>query len=145
MSLLSTLKLNKGAKHADKRRGRGDGSGQGGTAGKGHKGQKARTGGRVRRGFEGGQMPLHRRMPKVGFNNIFREEFNVVNLEQISKLQGTIDMEALKKARLVRRVGPVKLLAKGKIQKALTVKVHAVSETAKKAVENAGGKVEVIK
>lgn len=144
MSLLSQLRPAKGSTKYNKRRGRGDASGLGGTAGKGHKGQKARSGGRVTRGFEGGQMPIHRRFPKFGFNNKFRIEFSVVNLENLSKLTGEVTPETLLKAGFIKKT-PVKVLGYGKISKALTVKAHGFSETAKSAIEAAGGKVEVLK
>ncbi len=144
MSLLSTLAPKEGSKHYQKRLGRGRGSGLGQTSGKGHKGQLARTGGRVRRGFEGGQSPLSRRLPKFGFSNVdFETRYSVVNLSQLNKLSGEVTPETLKKAGLVHHF-PVKILAKGKIEKALTIKAHKFSETAKKAIEQAGGKTEVI-
>ncbi|MGE3973420.1 MAG: 50S ribosomal protein L15 [Bdellovibrionales bacterium] len=144
MSLLSELRPAKGAeKKATKRRGRGDASGQGGTAGKGHKGQLARSGGRVRRGFEGGQMPLHRRLPKFGFTNKFRVEYSVVNLQDLERLDGDITPELLLENNLASRF-PVKILGRGKLTKKLNVKAHKFSETAKKAIEEAGGKTEVI-
>lgn len=144
MSLLSTLAPAKGAKHYQKRLGRGRGSGLGQTSGKGHKGQLARTGGKVRRGFEGGQSPLSRRMPKFGFNNTdFETKYSVVNLSDLAKFSGEVTPESLKKAGLVHTF-PVKILAKGKLDKALVVKAHKFSETAKAAIEKAGGKTEVI-
>jgi len=144
MSLLSTLAPKEGSKHYQKRLGRGRGSGLGQTSGKGHKGQLARTGGRVRRGFEGGQSPLSRRLPKFGFSNVdFETRYSVVNLSQLNKFSGEVTPETLKKAGLVHHF-PVKILAKGKIEKALTIKAHKFSETAKKAIEQAGGKTEVI-
>lgn len=144
MSILSQLAPKVGSKHARKRVGRGRGSGLGQTAGKGHKGQLARSGGRVRRGFEGGQSPLSRRVPKFGFNNAdFRRSFDVVNLAQLNKFSGSVGFDELKLAGLVRH-GPVKILARGEISVALTLRVHAVSEAAKAAIEKAGGKVEVI-
>ncbi len=145
MAILSNLKPNKGARHSDRRRGRGDGSGLGGTAGKGHKGQKARTGGRVRRGFEGGQMPLHRRMPKVGFNNIFRVEFDIVNLAQLENLSGEVTVESLKKSGFVSGNRPVKVLGGGKLTKKLNVTVNGFTNSAKAKIEANGGKAEVIK
>ncbi len=148
MSLLSELRPAKGNnKKATKRRGRGDGSGLGGTAGKGHKGQLARSGGVSRRGFEGGQMPLHRRIPKHGFNNVFRTEYSIVNLSTLDKLKSTeVTPENLREARMIHRLDlrPLKILGNGKLTKALTVKAHKFSEGAKKAIEAAGGKVEVI-
>jgi large subunit ribosomal protein L15 len=146
MSLLEKLIPKKGSKHQQKRLGRGDASGQGSTAGKGHKGQLARTGGKVRRGFEGGQTPLHRRLPKFGFSNVdFATTYEIVNLSQLEKLSGEINPETLRAKRVIRRPGPVKVLAKGELKKALTVKAHGFSEAAKKAIEAAGGKVEILK
>jgi large subunit ribosomal protein L15 len=149
MSLLSELRPAKGAeKKSRKRRGRGDGSGLGGTAGKGHKGQLARSGGRSRRGFEGGQMPLHRRLPKHGFNNkAFRTEYSIVNVSTLEKIKATeVTPEKLRQARMIDRLDlrPLKILGQGKLTKALTVKAHKFSEGAKKAIEAAGGKIEVI-
>lgn len=144
MSLLSNLRPNKGATGYKKRVGRGNGSGLGGTAGKGHKGQKARTGGRVRWGFEGGQTPLMRRLPKFGFSNVaFATEYDVFNLAQLNKFDGEVSPETLESAGLL-RAGRVKILAKGELSKALTVKAHKFSAKAKEAIEKAGGKVEVI-
>ncbi len=146
MSLLGQLKPAKGSTHKQKVLGRGRGSGLGGTSGKGHKGQKARSGGRVRWGFEGGQMPLARRVPKVGFTNaVFRERFAVVNLRDLEKRQlAEVNPESLAAVGLVRKNQKVKILAHGELTKALTVKVHKVSEKAKEAIEKAGGTVEVL-
>ena len=145
MSILSSLPLIKGSRFKPKRKGRGDATGQGGTAGKGHKGQKARTGGRVRRGFEGGQMPLHRRMPKFGFNNIFRVEYSVVNLEELNAFNGTVLPETLYEAKVVKGSDPIKILGNGKLTKSLTIKAHAFSESAQAAITAAGGTWEVLK
>ncbi len=145
MSLLKTLAPKEGSKHYPKRIGRGIGSGMGGTATKGHKGQLARTGGTVRRGFEGGQTPMHRRLPKFGFSNVaFATEYDVVNLSQLAKLSGEVTPETLHQVGLVGK-GLVKVLGNGELKKALTVKAHKFSDSAKKAIEAAGGKVEVIK
>lgn len=145
MSLLSTLSPKAGSKHAPKRVGRGIGSGLGGTSGKGHKGQLARTGGRVRRGFEGGQTPMHRRLPKFGFSNVaFATEFDIVNISQLADFSGEVTPEVLQQTGLVGK-GLVKILGNGEIKKALTVKAHKFSASAQKAIEAAGGKVEVIK
>ncbi len=149
MSLLSELAPAKGSKHYPKRIGRGIGSGMGGTATKGHKGQLARTGGKVRRGFEGGQTPLIRRLPKFGFSNVaFANRFDIVNLDQLEKLQLSmgkeLNPEVLKSAGLVGG-DKVKILGKGKLTKKLTIKAHKFSESAKKAIEAAGGTIEVIK
>jgi len=143
MRLLSQLAPAPGAKHSIKRLGRGRGSGLGQTAGKGHKGQLARSGGRVRRGFEGGQTPLSRRMPKFGFTNYFRTEYSVVNIDQLNKLDGSVGPEELLKAGLIHRT-PVKILGEGELKKSLTVKAHKFSAKAKELIEKAGGKTEVI-
>lgn len=146
MSLLSKLQPKKGSTHYQKRIGRGIGSGMGGTSTKGHKGQLARTGGTVRRGFEGGQTPLSRRLPKFGFTNAaFANVFQIVNLSDLSKIEGNVDPASLYKAGLVTKKAQVKILAKGELKKAVTVKAHAFSEKAKEAIEKAGGKIEVIK
>lgn len=145
MSLLSQLSPAKGSKHARKRVGRGIGSGLGGFSGKGGKGQTQRSGGSIRRGFEGGQTPLHRRLPKFGFTNVaFATETEIVNLGRLEKLTGEVNPETLKKAGLIHGAR-VKILGNGEIKKALTVKAHAFSESAKKAIEAAGGKVEILK
>ncbi len=145
MSLLSSLAPNPGAKHYPKRLGRGRGSGLGQTSGKGHKGQLARSGGKVRRGFEGGQSPLSRRVPKFGFSNVkFETKYSVVNLSDLEKLSGVVTPESLKELGLVNKF-PVKVLGNGKLSKALTIKAHKFSNTAKTSIEAAGGKTEVIK
>lgn len=145
MSLLSSLAPQDGAKHYRKRVGRGRGSGLGQTSGKGHKGQLARSGGKVRRGFEGGQSPLVRRVPKFGFSNVkFQTKYSVVNLAQLAQLTGVVTPETLKENGLVHKF-PVKILGNGKLTSALTVKAHGFSEKAKAAIEAAGGKVEVLK
>lgn len=137
-----------GSKKAVKRIGRGAGSGQGKTAGKGHKGAKARSGYSRQAGFEGGQMPLQRRVPKRGFNNIFRTEYAVVNLsalEERFESGAVVDAESLKACGLIKKeLDGVKVLGKGEITKALTVKVAAISESAKAKIEAAGGKAEVL-
>ena len=137
-----------GAKRASKRLGRGIGSGTGKTSGKGHKGHKSRSGGGVRPGFEGGQMPLARRVPKRGFNNArFTKEYQVVNLESIAKKfdGGEVSAAELHKARLIRSAClPVKLLGVGEVSKIYSVKVNAISKSARQKIEAAGGKVEVI-
>lgn len=145
MSLLSELKPKRGSTHKKKRVGRGDGSGWGGTAGKGHKGQKARSGAPIKRGFEGGQMPMARRLPKFGFTNTnFKTTYNIVNISQLNNLDGEVTPQMLKDMGLV-GTGLVKILADGELSKALTVKAHKFSESAKKAIEGAGGTAEVIK
>ncbi|GHT00093.1 50S ribosomal protein L15 [Synergistales bacterium] len=144
---LQDLRSVKGSKHAAKRLGQGIGSGTGKTSGKGHKGHKSRTGGGVRPGFEGGQMPLARRVPKRGFNNArFAVEYQVVNLDRLDKVEsGEISLETLYGAGIVKsRALPVKILADGDVTRPLTFKVGAISEKAKRKIEAAGGKVEVI-
>ena len=137
-----------GSKKSAKRIGRGHGSGWGKTAGKGHKGQKARSGGGVRPGFEGGQMPLQRRVPKRGFNNIFAKNVVAINLSVLNRKfedGATVDAEALVNAGVLKNgFDAVKVLGNGKIDKKLTVKVSAFSESAKAAIEAAGGKTEVV-
>ncbi|MGH1467999.1 MAG: 50S ribosomal protein L15 [Bdellovibrionales bacterium] len=145
MSLLSSLRPKKGSTHSRRRVGRGDGSGWGGTAAKGHKGQKARAGGGIRLGFEGGQMPLVRRLPKFGFTNAkFKKTYDLVSLEQLNKFDGDVTLEVLREAGLVHPKGKVKVLVKGELTKAVNVTVHKISASAKKAIEDKGGKVEVI-
>jgi len=145
MSSLGNLKKFRGSTHNSKALGRGRGSGKGGTSTKGGKGQKARKGAPIRRGFEGGQTPLIRRMPKVGFSNQpFANRFEVVNVNQLSKLSGTVGPEEMAKAGLVSKAARVKILGRGEAPKGLTVKAHKFSESAKSALEKAGGKVEVI-
>lgn len=145
---LNELKAADGSRHDRKRVGRGTSSGFGKTAGRGQKGQLARQGGKTRMGFEGGQMPLFRRMPKRGFNNINRKEYAIINLRDLSEKfadGATVDLQALKDAGLVKKeLAGVKLLGDGELKAKLTVKVNKVSAAAKKAVEAAGGSVEVI-
>ncbi|MBO4339617.1 MAG: 50S ribosomal protein L15 [Firmicutes bacterium] len=145
---LHELSPSQGSKKAVKRIGRGPASGQGKTAGKGHKGQKARAGRGMRPGFEGGQMPLQRRLPKRGFNNIFAKEIAIVNVAALDKKfedGATVDIEALKATGLIKKeLDGVKVLGNGEITKKLTVKVNAFSESAKAKIEAAGGKAEVI-
>lgn len=129
-----------------KRLGRGTGSGTGKTAGKGHKGQKARAGGKIRRGFEGGQTPLMRRIPKRGFNNRFTIEYASVNVSELERFEdGTvITMKLLKKERIVRKeLDGLKILGNGDLTKKLTVEAKKFSETAKQKIEKVGGKIEV--
>ncbi|ABC81698.1 50S ribosomal protein L15 [Anaeromyxobacter dehalogenans] len=142
---LNQLKAPRGANRAKKRVGRGQGSGLGKTAGRGGKGQKARSGNMHFEGFEGGQMPLQRRLPKFGFHNIFRRELEEVKVGDLQGLSGVVDPAALKSAGLVRgnRDGVV-VLAGGELSSALTVKVHRVTAGARAAIEKAGGKVELI-
>lgn len=136
-----------GSKKDVKRIGRGPASGQGKTAGKGHKGQKARAGRGMRPGFEGGQMPLQRRIPKRGFNNIFAKEIATVNVSALNVFEdgAVVDVEALIYAGLVKKaLDGVKVLGNGEISKKLTVKANAFSDAAKQKIEAVGGKAEVI-
>lgn len=145
MSLLEQLAPAEGATHYQKRIGRGRGSGMGQTAGKGNKGQLQRSGGVSRRGFEGGQTPLMRRLPKFGFTNAaFANNFEVMNVSMLERFAGTITPETLKEAGYLRKNDKLKILGGGKITKAITVKAHKFTESAKKAIEAAGGKAEVI-
>ena len=145
---LSKLGPPKGATKRKKRIGRGEGSGTGVTAGRGHKGQKSRSGYKSKRGFEGGQMPIHRRLPKRGFHNPFRVEYAVVNLDTLSDRfeDGTeVTPELLRERRIVRESRAlIKVLARGEISKKLTVKAHKFSATAREAITAAGGAVEVV-
>lgn len=143
---LHTLKPNPGAKHRRKRLGIGESSGKGKTSGKGHKGQKARSGGSIRPGFEGGQMPIFRRLPKRGFNNKdFKTFYGVVNLDTLEKVFAagdTITEDTLRKAGLVKgRFDGIKILGRGEITKSLTIEVDEVSASARGKIEKAGGKV----
>ena len=144
---LQDLKPAEGSTQPAFRKGRGAGSGNGKTAGRGHKGQWARSGGGVRPGFEGGQMPLARRLPKRGFHNIFGTENAVVNVSDLNRFEDgvTVDYEALKAAGLLKKhLDGVKVLGGGKLEKKLTVKAEKFSATAVKAIEEAGGTVEVL-
>ena len=143
---LSNLKPPKGAKHSKKRVGRGQGSGQGKTAGRGHKGAKSRSGFKFKRGFEGGQMPLHRRIPKRGFHNLFRVEYDVVNLDTLGlrfEAGAVVTPDVLREKGLVpggaRRI---KVLARGEVGKALTVHAHKFSGKAAEKIAAAGGATE---
>ncbi|WP_125570990.1 50S ribosomal protein L15 [Lacticaseibacillus songhuajiangensis] len=144
---LHELTPSEGSRHSSKRLGRGTSSGQGKTAGKGTKGQLARQGGKTRLGFEGGQMPLFRRMPKRGFNNINRKEYAIVNLKDLNRFDDGTDVTSalLVEAGLVKneRDG-IKLLANGELSKKLTIKVAKASKAAQDAVVAAGGSIEVI-
>jgi large subunit ribosomal protein L15 len=144
---LHDLAPEKGSKSSRKRVGRGVGSGHGKTSGRGSKGQNSRSGGGVRPGYEGGQMPLQRRLPKRGFTNIFKSEFHIVNLRDLNRFESgaVIDVQILIAAGIVKNSRkPVKLLGQGDIDKVLQVKFNAVSESARSKIEGAGGKVEVI-
>jgi large subunit ribosomal protein L15 len=141
---LGTLKPPEGSRKKRKRVGRGDGSGHGGTSCKGHKGQNARSGGGVRPGFEGGQMPLSRRLPKRGFRNPFRREIVIVNIEQLKKFpEGSlIDKDSLISSGLIKRKGDtIKVLGKGNIDYPLSIKVDMISRGAKEKIVNAGGSI----
>ena len=146
------MKLNElspvpGSKTVGKRKGRGAGSGNGKTAGRGHKGQKARSGGGVRPGFEGGQMPLYRRLPKRGFNNIFAKKYTEINVSQLNKFEdGTVvDANLLKESGVISKIlDGVVVLGLGEIEKKATVKAARVTKGAAQKIEAAGGKVEVI-
>jgi len=144
---LNQLTATPGATKARKRIGRGYGAGTGKTAGKGHKGQKARAGHGMRPGFEGGQMPLQRRIPKRGFNNIFGKDIVSVNVGSLNKFEdgAAVDAAALIEAGIIKKCGDgVKVLANGELNRKLTVKASAFSEAAKAKIEAAGGKAEVI-
>ncbi|MBQ3952279.1 MAG: 50S ribosomal protein L15 [Oscillospiraceae bacterium] len=144
---LSELSPAQGSTHAAKRKGRGIGTGNGKTGGRGHKGQKARSGGGVRVGFEGGQMPLARRIPKRGFNNIFAKPLDSINVSMLDRFEdgAVVDEKALMDAGIIStcKYG-FKVLGNGEVTKKLTVKASAFSETAKQKIEAAGGKAEVI-
>jgi len=143
---LSTLRAPRKASENRKRVGRGMGSGMGKTSTRGHKGQGSRSGSRLMRGFEGGQMPLHRRLPKRGFVNIFRTEYEVVNLEKLASLSDSeITPEVLRKAGMVSsKKARVKVLGQGELSKALTVHAHKFSKSAQEKIEKAGGKVQTL-
>jgi len=144
---LSNLKPAQGSKHSKKRVGRGHGTGQGTQAGRGHKGAQSRSGYSRKRGFEGGQMPLHRRIPKRGFHNPFRVEYSVVNLDMLAERfdAGTVvTPELLRERGVIHGAGRVKVLARGDVSKALTVKAHKFSGKAAEKLAAAGGAAEVI-
>ena len=144
---LHELKPSEGSRKVRNRVGRGIGSGNGKTAGKGHKGQNARSGGGVRPGFEGGQNPLYRRLPKRGFTNINRKEYAIVNLDTLNRFEDGAEVTptALVETGIVsKELAGIKVLGKGTLTKKLTVKAHKFSASAKEAIENAGGQTEVI-
>jgi large subunit ribosomal protein L15 len=144
---LHELKAAEGSRNERKRKGRGIGSGNGKTAGKGHKGQNARSGGGVRLGFEGGQTPLFRRLPKRGFTNINRKDYAIVNLDTLNLFEDGTEVTPallLETGVVSKEKAGIKILAKGSIEKKLTVKAHKFSSTAKEAIEAAGGNTEVI-
>ena len=152
MDILSNLKYAKGSRKNPKRIGRGEGSGHGGTATKGMNGQLSRSGAKKKAWFEGGQMPLQRRIPKFGFTNIFKKEFQLVNVDSLQKLvdnkkikEGVVNSEILKSAGLISDMKtPVKLLGNGEIKAKLQVEVNAFSQAAKEKIEAAGGAVKKI-
>ena len=142
---LSNVRAPKKSSEKRKRVGRGMGSGMGKTSTRGHKGQRSRSGSRMIRGFEGGQMPLHRRMPKRGFTNIFRKEYSIVNLEALAALGETeITPDVLRKAGVIKTKHPVKILGDGELKSALTVHAHKFSKSAQEKITKAGGKFEVL-
>jgi large subunit ribosomal protein L15 len=142
---LSNLRAPKKANSNKKRVGRGMGSGMGKTSTRGHKGQRSRSGSRMMRGFEGGQMPLHRRLPKRGFTNIFRTEYTILNLDRLAQVGETdLTLDALVKAGLVRDGELVKILGDGEVKKKLNVQAHKFSKSAQEKITKAGGKAEVI-
>ena len=144
---LHELKPAEGSRQERKRKGRGIGSGNGKTAGKGHKGQNARSGGGVRPGFEGGQTPLFRRLPKRGFTNINRKEYAIVNLDALNRFEDGTEVTPVllvETGVVSNEKAGIKILAKGKVEKKLTVKAHKFSSAAKEAIEAAGGSLEVI-
>jgi large subunit ribosomal protein L15 len=144
---LNELSYPDGARKKRKRVGRGPGSGMGKTSGRGHKGQKARSGCKIKRGFEGGQMPLKRRLPKRGFTNIFKKHYSIINVKDLNIYEEntTIDLEFLKKQGLIKKVGAgIRLLGDGEIKKPFTVKVNYCTKAAREKIEAAMGKVEII-
>ena len=143
---LSTIRRPKKANENKKRIGRGMGSGMGKTSTRGHKGQGSRSGSRLMRGFEGGQMPLHRRLPKRGFTNIFRIEYEVVNLERLAQLgEANITPEVLRQHGVVKgKTSRIKVLGDGELKSALTVRAHKFSKSAQDKIAQAGGKTEII-
>jgi len=144
---INELSPAEGSRRVRKRVGRGPGSGHGKTSCRGHKGQNSRSGGGVRPGFEGGQMPIHRRLPKRGFKNPFRKEYSVVNVGDLSRFEPNtqLDPDALKEAGLVwKMLDGVKLLGSGEISHPLVVRIHKISQSAREKIEGAGGKVEIL-
>ena len=142
---LSNLRAPKKANSNKKRVGRGMGSGMGKTSTRGHKGQRSRSGSRMMRGFEGGQMPLHRRLPKRGFTNIFRTEYTILNIDRIAELGAAdVTLETLVKAGLAKNGALVKVLGDGELKKKVNVQAHKFSKSAQEKITKAGGKAEVI-
>ena len=144
--MLHNLKPAKGSTKKARRVGRGPGSGVGKTSGRGHGGQNSRSGGGVKAGFEGGQMPLQRRLPKRGFTNIFRTEYTIVNLRDLNRVEDVdvIDPDLMVKLRLARKGMPVKVLAVGELERSVTVKAHKFSAAAAAKIEKAGGQAETV-
>lgn len=144
---INDLSPAKGSKKKRKRIGRGPGSGHGKTSCRGHKGQKSRSGGGPRLGFEGGQMPLQRRLPKHGFTNIFKKHYSIINVKDLNRFKpnSTLNVEILKEAGLVKKIKDgIKLLGNGEISHPVVIRVDRVSRTAKEKIQAAGGQVEVI-
>jgi large subunit ribosomal protein L15 len=142
---LSNVHAPRKSSEKKKRVGRGMGSGMGKTSARGHKGQRSRSGSRMMRGFEGGQMPLHRRLPKRGFSNIFRTEYTIVSLEKLAGLgETTINPDVLRKAGVIKGKAPVKVLGDGELKTAITVQAHKFSKSAQEKITKAGGKFEVM-
>lgn len=144
---LAALKYAEGSKKKRKRIGRGPGSGHGGTSTRGHKGQRSRSGATSRPWFEGGQMPVQRRLPKRGFTNIFRKEFQIVNLRDLERLGDVdkIDPQVLYQRRMIRKKHiPVKILGDGQLNRAIEISAHAFSKTAVEKIQSAGGRVMVL-
>lgn len=144
MLKLNTLAPSEGARKNKKRVGRGPGSGSGKTAARGHKGARSRTGYSAKPGFEGGQMPLHRRLPKRGFTNIFKSEWTIVTLDDLDRFEAgrLVDRQALIEAGVVKKDGLIKVLANGDVTKAISVKVDKVSQGARERILAAGGQIE---
>ena len=145
---LHELRAVPGAKKAPKRKGRGTATGQGKTAGRGMNGQNSRSGGGTRPGFEGGQMPLYRRIPKRGFTNIWRTEYSILNVDDLNRFEAgaVVTPDMLKEAGLVKQMknGGIKILGNGELEKNITIKAHKFSKSAIEKIESAGGKAEVI-
>ena len=145
MSLLEQLQPYPGSKKQKKRLGRGKGSGKGGTSTRGHKGQRARKSGNAPAGFEGGAMPLARRLPKFGFTNApFKTVYEIINLSQLNNLEGEITPEVLVSKGLVKKRKKIKILGHGEVSKALQVKAHKFSKKAKEQIEKAGGQIHIL-
>ena len=145
MSLLSELKPYPGSQKQKKRKGRGKGSGKGGTSARGHKGQRARKSGNLPAGFEGGAMPLARRLPKYGFTNApFKTVYEIVNLSQLNHLSGEVSPEELVKKGWIKKNKKLKILGQGELSKALQVKAHKFSKKAKEEIEKQGGQVHIL-